>query len=102
MKLFENGIEIDEKEFLLEPKGILEDWIIHMINQRILGHKEAFKIRWFKELEADQEVRAYPKDIDECIKLIKSRPWFKTEKQIQEEFARKSKLTQSANNFQID
>lgn len=102
MILFENGIDLQEKEFLPEGKEVLEDWIMHMINQRILQHKEAFKNRWFKNLESDPDVTAYPKNIDDCIWLIKKRPWYKTDEQVQREKTKNESLNTSKNQYKLE
>lgn len=102
MKLFESGIEIQDKEFLPESKEALESWITFMINHKISGYKDAFKNKWRTYLDLDPGVRAYPKDTDEFIQLIKSRPWFKTDEQLKEEAEKKQKLEKSSKNFRID
>lgn len=80
MKIFPNGLEINENEALVLKEEIddLELWVIQQITNRLQMSQQAFKHKWLKHLENDDAVQSYPKKIEDLISLIISRPYFKS------------------------
>lgn len=83
MKIFPNGIDINETGMLLLQEEVddVEQWLRDVIKAQVQNGKVSLRRRWLRTLEEDPAIDAFPKTLDGMIDLIMSRPYFRTRKQ---------------------
>jgi len=88
MHIFTDGIKITECEnyCLVYMVGNPEQWLQNAINEKIIARRTALINAWRPKLFADPEIIDLPADEHALVKLIMSRPDYKTRTQKDEEF----------------
>jgi len=102
MHIFTDGIKITECEnyCLVYMVGNPEQWLQNAINEKIISRRTALINAWRPKLFADPEVTDLPADEHALVKLIMSRPDYKTRTQKDEEFdSLRIRKTRNLNTF---